>query len=227
MDDSGEAGYQTILSGTAPNGIHQGQGIDALNPANNLNLNWSTTTTDTNILVMLTEHSYQLQYRDDLQVMTTNVYYGAAGGLKYVPGTYHAFGNNGTIFYSNTVNNAANTALNNRLATNGPAFISAAQLYLDLTDASDHLPVVADYTVPIPAPIISSVSLDGTNLVLNVANSITGGVFTVLMSTNISLPLTNWIALATNTAPGGSFTLTAINAVNPAAPDGFFILQEK
>ena len=85
VDDSGEAGYQTILSNTAPNGIHQGQGIDPLNPTNNPNINWSAYTTGTNILVMLTEHSYELEYRDDLQVMTTNVYYGAAGGLKYVP----------------------------------------------------------------------------------------------------------------------------------------------
>jgi hypothetical protein len=39
--------------------------------------------------------------------------------------------------------------------------------------------------------------------------------------------LTNWTALATNTAGGGGFTLTATNAVNPAAPGSFFILQEK
>jgi len=83
--------YQTILSNTAPNGIHQGQGIDPLNPTNNSNINWSTTTTDTNILVMLTEYGDELEYRDDLQVMTTNVYYGVAGGLALVPGTYHAF----------------------------------------------------------------------------------------------------------------------------------------
>src|SRR5208283_4865601 len=99
VDDSGEPMYQTILSNAAPNGIHQGQGIDPLNPANNPNLNWSTYTADTNILVMLTEHSYEFEYRDDLQVMTTNVYYGTTGGLKYVPGTYHAFGNNGTTAY--------------------------------------------------------------------------------------------------------------------------------
>jgi len=48
------------------------------------------------------------------------------------------------------VTDAGNTALSNRLITNGPVFISAAQLYLDLTNASDHLPVVADYTIPMP-----------------------------------------------------------------------------
>jgi hypothetical protein len=33
--------------------------------------------------------------------------------------------------------------------TNAPVFISAAQILLDLTNASDHLPVVADYIIPV------------------------------------------------------------------------------
>jgi hypothetical protein len=224
---SGEASYQTILSNTAPNGIHQGQGIDPMNPTNNPNINWGTSTTATNILAMESDSATNLRYRDDLEVMTTNVYYGAPGGFKYVPGTYHVFGNNGTTPYYSSVNSGSNTSLNNRLMTNGPVFISAAQLYLDLANASDHLPVVADYTIPLPVPVITSFSLAGSNLVFNVANSITGGVFTVLMSTNISFPLTNWTALATNTATNGSFVLTATNAVNPAALEEFFILREK
>jgi hypothetical protein len=227
VDNSGEPMYQTISSNAAPNGIHQGQGIDPLNPTDNPNINWSTSTTDTNLLVILTEQSYNLEYRDDLQVMTTNVYYGADGGLKYVPGTYHAFGNNGTTPYLGTISSRANTALNNRLVTNAPTFISAAQLYLDLTDASDHLPVVADYTIPLLAPVISSFNVAGTNLVLNVANCATGAVFTVLMSTNLALTLVNWTALATSTATNGSFTFTATNAVDPAAFGRFYLLQEK
>lgn len=228
ITSSGEASYQTILSNTAPNGIYQGQGLDPMNPTNNPTINWGTTTTITNILAMETDSTTDLRYRDDLQVMTTNIYYGAAGGLNYVPGTYHTFGNNGTTPYFGSVNSGANTSLNNRLATNGPAFISAAQLYLDLANASDHLPVVADYTIPLPAPVITGFSLAGTNLVLDVANGITGAVFTVLMSTNLSLPFTNWTALATNTVTGGTFTFTVTNAaVDPAAPGMFFLLQEE
>ncbi len=227
VDNSGEPMYQTILSNTAPNGIRQGQGIDPLNPTNNPNLDWSTSTTATNLLVMLTEHSYDLEYRDDLQVMTTNVYYGAPGGLKYVSGTLHAFGNNGKIPYYGTVNSGTNTALNNLLVTNGPVFISAAQLYLDLTNASDHLPVVADYTIPLPAPLISGISLAGTSLILTVTNGITNASYTVLLGTNLALPPANWVAVATNTATGGGFTFTATNAANPAALQSFFILQCK
>ncbi len=227
VDNSGEPMYQTMLSNSAPNGIHQGQGIDPLNPVDDPNLNWSSSTTDPNILVMLTEHSYDLEYRDDLQVMTTNVYYGADGGLEYVPGTYHAFGNDGTTPYLGTISSRANTSLNNRLVTNAPAFISASQLYLDLTDASDHLPVVADYTIPLPAPVISSFNAVGTNLVLNAVNCVTGAVLTVLMSTNLALPLSNWTALAATQTTNGSFTFTATNAVDPAAFGRFYLLQEK
>jgi hypothetical protein len=228
VDSSGEAMYQTLLSNTAPNGIQQGRGIDPLNPTNNPNINWSSAPVGGfPPLTMYTEEDYDLRYRDDLQVMTTNVYYGAAGGLQYVSGTYHAFANNGTTAYNGSVNNGADTALNSDLVTNGPVFVSAANLYLDLTNASDHLPVVADYTIPIPAPLITSISLAGTNLVLNAANCITGGVFTVLMSTNLTLPLTNWTALATNVSNGGNFTFTATNAVNPAVPVQFYLLQEQ
>ena len=173
VDDSGEAGYQTILSNTAPNGIQRGQGIDPLNVTNNQNIQWSSSTSDTNILVMLTEHDYDLEYRDDLQVMTTNVYSGMPGGLKYIPGTCHAFANNGQIPYYGTVNSGTNTALNNRLVTNGPVFINAAQIYLDLTGASDHLPVMADYTIPMPTPGITGASLAGADLVLSVTNGVT------------------------------------------------------
>jgi PKD repeat protein len=147
---SGEASYQTILSNSAPNGVAQGQGFDPLNLSNNTNINWGLSTVDPAILAAETESATDLRYRDDLQVMTSNVLFGVAGGLAYVPGTYHAFGNNGTTPYFGSVNSGSDTALNNDLETN--ALISAAQLYQDLSTASDHLPIVADYTIPVPIP---------------------------------------------------------------------------
>jgi hypothetical protein len=224
---SGETSYQTILAAASPNGPVQGGGIDAMNTNDNSAINWGTSTTATNILAMETEHSYDLEYRDDLQVMTTNVYYGAPGGLSYVPGTYHVFGNNGTTAYYGTVNNGTNTALANRLVTNAPVFIAATQLFLDLTNASDHLPVVADYAIPMPAPVISSVSIAGSNLVISLANCITNGALTLLMGTNLATPLANWSVVAASTAASGNAALTATNAVDATKPSGFFILQEK
>ncbi len=153
-DNSSEPAYQTILSNSAPNGVRQGQGVDPLNTSGATNIDWSDSTTDTNILFMLTEEGYELRYRDDLQVMTSNVYYDVAGGLQYVPGTYHAFGNNGSLPYGDTVVDPSNTALSG-IPSN--AVISAAQCYIDLIFATDHLPVVADYAIYIgpPAPAAS------------------------------------------------------------------------
>ena len=153
-DNSSEPGYQTILSNSAPNGVQQGQGVDPLNTSGATNIDWSDSTTDTNILFMLTEEGYELRYRDDLQIMTSNVFYDVAGGLQYVPGTYHAFGNNGSLPYGDTVVVPSNTALSG-IPSN--AVISAAQCYTNLIFATDHLPVVADYAIYIgpPAPAAS------------------------------------------------------------------------
>ena len=215
--DTSEPMYSTLITAGT------NQALDPVNPSGSTTLNWD----GNSALNVKTESATSLHYRDDYQMMTTNVYYGTPGGLKLVPGTYHVFGNNGTTPYFGSVNSGSNTALNNHLTTNGPVFISAAQLYLDLTNASDHLPVVADYTIPLPAPIITSFNLVGTNLVFNVANCITGGIYTVLMATNLSLPPTNWTVLATNVANGGNFTLTATNAANLTAPRRFYLLQQR
>lgn len=145
---SGEAGYQTILSNSAPDGVQQGQGVDPLNTSGATNIDWSDPTTDPSILFMLTEEDYNLQYRDDLQLMSSNVYYDDAGGLEYTPGTFHAFGNNATMPYGSSVVTPSNTALSGIPAN---ALISPAQCYTNLTGASDHLPIVADYTIPVPA----------------------------------------------------------------------------
>ena len=83
--------------------------------------------------------------------MTSNVYYDVAGGLQYVQGTYHSFGNNASLPYGASVNTSGNTALDDLdpVKTNATG-LSAAVLLEDLTGASDHLPVVADYTIAVP-----------------------------------------------------------------------------
>lgn len=225
VDNSAESEYQTILSNGIPGYAQQGGGVDPYNPTNSLSINWSSGTSNTNILLMLSEHSYELEYRDDLQLMTTNVYGGAPGGLAYVPGTYHTFGNNGTVAYEGTVTATANTALNNRLITNGPVFLNAAAIYTDLTDSSDHLPVVADYTLPLPAPVITGVSVGGPNLSFSVADGITGAVYTVLTAPTLGLAPSNWVPVTTNISPGGNFSFTLTNAVNTSMPQQFYLLQ--
>jgi hypothetical protein len=214
--DASESMYSIL---TAPG---TNQLFDPLNP-----LRSSTTNFDNGPVVNLTEHSYSLEYRDDYQMMTTNVYYGAGGGLALISGSYHHFGNNGAAAYLGTVNTTTNTSLNNKLVTNGPVFLSAAQILLDLTNASDHLPVVADYTIPMPAPKITGATLSATNLTLSVTNGITNAVYFVLMSTNLTSALTNWTAVASNTAAAGNFSFTATNAFSPGTLPRFFLLKTR
>jgi len=207
---SGEASYQTILAPNAPNGALQGQGVDPINPSGSPSFDWTANSN----LGMKTDSSTSLHYRDDLQVMTTNVYYGVAGGLALVPGTYHAFGNNGTTPYKSSVNSGSNTALNNRLVTNGPVFISAAQLYLDLATASDHLPVVADYTIPItvPAPVLQSVTGTGGTVTFT-WSAVVSAVYQLQSRTN--LVQDNW----SNLGNAITATNTIMSATDSIGPD--------
>jgi hypothetical protein len=193
--------------------------IDPLNTNNSLNIAFD----GSGYPADLTEEDYDLQYRDDYQMMTTNVYYDVPGGLTYVPGTYHPFGNNGTTPYKGSVISGSDTALNNDLSQDGQVFISASTLYEDLNGASDHLPIVADYTIPLPVPTIASVSAAGANLSFSAANCVTGEVYTVLMATN--LPVSSWTPVATNVSPGTAFSFTLTNAINSTASQQFYQLQ--
>jgi PKD repeat protein len=233
VDTSGEPGYQTIVAATSPGNVAQGQGVDPLNAANNTNINWESTTTNKSILLMLTEEDYDLRYRDDLQICTTNVFYNVAGGLCLVTNTYHAFGNNGSLPYGSNVTNTNNTALND-LVVGAP--IGAAQLLLDLTGASDHLPVVADYTIPVPAPVAGFTYGTTTNtnnteaftpFTTSFTSAVTSGIVTnwfwnfgdggtsnTYTSLSASYTYTNpgvYSVSLTVTGPGGSYTNTLTN----------------
>ncbi|HTS17947.1 MAG TPA: alkaline phosphatase family protein [Verrucomicrobiae bacterium] len=144
--NAGEAMYQTLVAA----GVNQA--FDVLNPTGSSASNFDGSGDVQN----LTESAPDLRYRDDYQMMTSNVLYGVAGGLAYVSGTYHAFGNNGTTPYQGSVNSGSDTALNTDLNTNGVG-ITASQLYQYLTTGSDHLPVVADYTLSSPATTLQSI----------------------------------------------------------------------
>jgi hypothetical protein len=146
--DSTDASYQTIFAPNSPSGVNQGQGIDPLNPSNATQL-WETNPAYQGIM---TESATELRYRDDLQMLTSNIANDTAGGLEYVSSSLHSFGNNGTTPEDGNVNSGSNTSLNSDLYEDGSSFISASQLYGYLTTASDHLPVVADYTISVPEP---------------------------------------------------------------------------
>jgi endonuclease/exonuclease/phosphatase family metal-dependent hydrolase len=122
MNGTSEAMYQTLTSSST---YSTGAGIDPANPSNNYNITWSESTTPT----LLSETDTNLRYRDDIQFMTGSIYNGT-GYLKYVAGSQVPFGNNGTA-----TNVASSTG------TGIPSSVLSA-----LTTASDHVPIVADYS---------------------------------------------------------------------------------
>jgi len=218
VSSSSEASYQDVVASNSLTNLPTGKGIDPLNLTAATGITWGSST-----LSMLSESANDMRYRDDFQVMSQHVYRADNGGLEYINGSYHVFGNNGTISYQGSVNNRGNTSLNslmlrgdlnldgsvtasdisqmlsmltnvsayqsahslsnsallavadvngdgvinnadvqalltelqNPTAVNAP--VTASTVLADLTTASDHLPVVADYSVTFGGGSVSSV----------------------------------------------------------------------
>jgi autotransporter-associated beta strand protein len=75
-----------------------------------------------------------------------------------------------------------------------------------------------------PAPEIEGVTVSGGSVVINGTGGAPGGAYYVLTSTNLVLPLANWTRVTTNLINGtGAFSAT--NAVDPTAPQQFYLLQ--
>jgi hypothetical protein len=66
--------------------------------------------------------------------------------------------------------------------------------------------------------------IGGTNVILAATNGPNGGLYYLLESTNVALPLSSWVRLATNNFNGsGAFNIT--NAITPGIPKEFFDIQ--
>jgi hypothetical protein len=80
--------------------------------------------------------------------------------------------------------------------------------------------------LPPPQPGIVSLAMSGANLTLSGTNGLATGIYCLLTSTNLALPLNQWSPVVTNVlTANGNFTFTATNAVNPQAGAQFYILQ--
>jgi hypothetical protein len=122
-----ENAYQTMISSSINSGIMKAN--DTLNPAND----WDTTST---FKSLLTESATFVQYRDDVQLVSTPML--TQPGMQLVPNTLRAFGNGGNIYHQSVTNSANNNTLTE--LPNRSAVMTA------LTTATDHLPVVGDYS---------------------------------------------------------------------------------
>jgi hypothetical protein len=89
-----------------------------------------------------------------------------------------------------------------------------------------YVPVLIVPGPPPPQPLMTGINLSGTNLILSGANGVSGEILYTLTSTDLTQPLSQWQSVATNVlSANGSFTITAVNAVTPGAPQQFYILQ--
>jgi PKD repeat protein len=147
-----------------------------------------------------------------------------------IQSTYHAFGNNGTTAYEDSVDSGSDTALNTDLGR--LPRVSSTQLYADLIGASDHLPVVADYTIPVVQPTAAFASGPAnsgasplavtftdastgivTNWLWNFGDGATSNTFT---TTSVSHTYTNagaYSVTETVSGPGGINSLTVTNLI--------------
>ena len=88
-------------------------------------------------------------------------------GLEYRPGSYHSFGNNGTVPLGHSINESSNTALG--------GLANRTQVLDLLTTVSDQLPVVADYVLVPTLSINNAAVTEGNTGTVNAT-------FTVMLS---------------------------------------------
>jgi autotransporter-associated beta strand protein len=79
---------------------------------------------------------------------------------------------------------------------------------------------------PPPVPHITSISVTGTTLNISATNGAANGVFELLESTNLTLPLGQWQPVLTNTFNGSGVLNLSTNIVKPNVPDEFYILEQ-
>lgn len=78
--------------------------------------------------------------------------------------------------------------------------------------------------ISVPWPVITSVSLSGTNLVMSGTNGASGGTYSVLTTTNLIVPLSQWTTNASSQFDdSGNFAFT--NGISPNTPQQFYLLK--
>jgi hypothetical protein len=79
--------------------------------------------------------------------------------------------------------------------------------------------------ITIQRPNFTTIVPSGSDLIISGANGVPGAEYHVLASTNVALPIAQWTSIATNFFAGTDFQFTLINAIDPATPQQFYLLQ--
>ena len=134
IDRNTESSYQ-ILTGAG-----SGQVMDPINSPGNWHNNSSFKSIHTQ------NPAGPMDDRFDFQLVNDDIL--APGGLEYIPGTYRAFGNNGSHTFDQAIT-TGNGASNSVLSA--------------LANASDHLPVVVDYRYQVPSIASAGIFYEGSS----------------------------------------------------------------
>jgi Bacterial Ig domain/Immunoglobulin I-set domain len=89
-----------------------------------------------------------------------------------------------------------------------------------------NLPSGPTTIVPTVPPAITAFNITGGNLVITGTNAQATGVYYLLSSTNVALPLSQWTPVSTNVvSTANGFTFIGTNVVTPGNPQQFYILS--
>ncbi|MGI9176549.1 MAG: SdrD B-like domain-containing protein, partial [Pirellulales bacterium] len=212
---SSEPAYQTML------GAGNGQSFDPLSRPGDWHSNSSFVDIFTQAPLQTAPAGFTgggLDDRFDFQLVSGEVMTG--GGLKYKPGSYRTFGNNGSVPRNGSINSSSSTAL--------PGLANRTEVLNLLTTVADHLPVVVDYSYPkvaaatpaitvtpstLGAPLTTTFGTASAPATLSVSGLALSGSLTVTPATGLEVSLASGsgYAASLSLAPtGGTLAPTTV-----------------
>jgi autotransporter-associated beta strand protein len=150
---------------------------------------------------------------NDQVAASGSITYGGTLNLVNISGSPLAAGNSFQVFLSGT------SSYNSSFTSVSPS-IPGAGLTWDLSQLSSGVIKVAGSA----GPVIGSTTVSGGNLVLSGMGGTAGSPYSVLTTTNLTLPLTEWTQVATGTySATGTFTNAIV--IVPGVPQSFYIIK--
>ena len=150
---------------------------------------------------------------NDSIVCSNSITYGGTLNLVNVSGSPLAIGNTFKIFSATNYSGSFASGITPPTPGTGLAWDTTQLL------SSGVINVVA------ARPVIGSTTVSGGNLILSGTGGASGSPYSVLTTTNLTLPLTSWTQVATGNYNGtGSFTNTI--AIVPGVPHSFYVIKQ-
>jgi hypothetical protein len=115
-----------------------------------------------------------------------------------------------------------NAATNSGLFTGIVPAAPGAGLAWDTNQLSNGILNVVSSGV-VPQPVITHITLSGTNIIMSGTNGQAGAQYHLLTTTNLTVPTAQWTVLPPGTFPAANFSIT--NPVTPGASRTFYRIR--